>query len=166
MVVYAYLSLQNVWELLSGILGHSAVVSRKCEKGSDDFSAHGMAYVGGICPVQCDVAQKKTQTRGGIVSGNHLGPNGKRWGFSSGGCSCAGRRKSTNPNFLVRIPSGGVGVFHVKGWGPKSLVCPSFETQRNQSFGRNIEYPGILPGILPGICRDFTRDIPGSTRKV
>ena len=34
-------------------------------------------------------------------------------------------KKSTNPNFSVRILSGGVGVFHVKGWGPKSSICPS-----------------------------------------
>ena len=28
-----------------------------------------------------------------------------------------GRNRNPNPNFLVRISSGGVGVFHVKGWG-------------------------------------------------
>ena len=35
------------------------------------------------------------------------------------------RERNPNLNFLVRICSGGVGVFHVKGWGPKSSVCPS-----------------------------------------
>ena len=33
------------------------------------------------------------------------------------------RKKSTNPNFWVRMSSGGVGVFHVNGWGAKSSVC-------------------------------------------
>ena len=36
-----------------------------------------------------------------------------------------GRKRNPNTNFLVRILSGGVGVFHVKGWGPKSSGCPS-----------------------------------------
>ena len=36
-----------------------------------------------------------------------------------------GRKMNPNPNFLVRIFSGGVGVFRVKGWAPKSSVCPS-----------------------------------------
>ena len=31
-------------------------------------------------------------------------------------------KKEPKPNFLVRISSGGVGVFHVKRWGPKSSV--------------------------------------------
>ena len=36
-------------------------------------------------------------------------------------------KKSTKINFWVRISSGGVGVgvLHLKGWGPKSSVCPS-----------------------------------------
>ena len=38
--------------------------------------------------------------------------------------SFQGRKRIPNPNFLVWISSGGVGVFHVKGWGPKSSVCP------------------------------------------
>ena len=41
------------------------------------------------------------------------------------------RERNPNPKFLVRMSSGGVGVFHVKGWGPKSSVCSS-ETQGNQ----------------------------------
>ena len=43
-------------------------------------------------------------------------------------------KKNPNPNFLVRISSGGVGVFHVKGWGPKSSVCPS-KPRENKLFG-------------------------------
>ena len=54
-----------------------------------------------------------------------------------------------NPNILVRISSGGVGVFHVKGRGPKSSV--SFEAQGNATFWRHI----------PGFCRD----IPGTPEK-
>ena len=63
------------------------------------------------------------------------------------------RKRNPNPNFLVRISSAGVGVFHVKGWGPKSSVCPSdsFETQGYQTFWRDI----------PGFCRD----IPGAPEK-
>ena len=52
--------------------------------------------------------------------------------------------RSPNPNFLVRIFSGGVGVFHVKGWGAKNSGMP-FETQGNQIFWRDI----------PGFCRDI-----------
>ena len=36
-----------------------------------------------------------------------------------------GRKRNPNPNCLVRVFSGGVGVFHVNEWGPKSSVCPS-----------------------------------------
>ena len=57
-----------------------------------------------------------------------------------------GRKRNPNPNFGVRISSGGVGVFHVKGWGPRSSVCP-FEAQGNQTFWRDI----------PGLCRDIPR---------
>ena len=35
------------------------------------------------------------------------------------------RKRNPNPNFLVRIFSGGVRVFHANVWGPKSSVCPS-----------------------------------------
>ena len=40
-------------------------------------------------------------------------------------CSIQGRKRNPNPNFLVRIFSSGVEVFHMKGRGPKSSVCPS-----------------------------------------
>ena len=53
------------------------------------------------------------------------------------------RKKSTNPSFRVRIFSGGVWVFHMKGWGPKSSVCPS--KPGNQTLGRDI----------PGFCLDI-----------
>ena len=54
------------------------------------------------------------------------------------------RERNPNPNFLVRISSGRVGVKNVKGWGPKSSVCPS--------------KPG-KPNFSGGISRDFA-DIP------
>ena len=64
-----------------------------------------------------------------------------------------GRKRSPNLNFLVRIFSGGVGVFHVKGWGPKSSVWPSKPGRSN---------------FLGGISRDFagiSRKRPKSLRK-
>ena len=61
-----------------------------------------------------------------------------------------GRKRNPNPNCLVRISSGGVGVFHVKGWGPKSSVCPS-KPRETKLFG--------------GTSRDFARDIPGAPEK-
>ena len=61
-----------------------------------------------------------------------------------------GRNRSPNPNFLVRISSGGVGVFHVKGCGPKCLVCPS-KPMETKLFG--------------GRPRDFLTGYPGGTRK-
>ena len=50
------------------------------------------------------------------------------------------RQRSPNPNFLVRISSGGVGVENVKGWGPNSSVCPSKPGKPNflGGFGRDI----------------------------
>ena len=62
-------------------------------------------------------------------------------------CSLLFRKKKAipNPYFLVRISSGGVGVFHVKGGAKKFGM--SFETHGNQTFWRDV----------PGCCRD----IPG-----
>ena len=48
------------------------------------------------------------------------------------------------PKFLVQMSSGGVGVFHVKGWGPKSLVCPSKPTKTHFPA----EYPDFWQDIL------------------
>ena len=61
------------------------------------------------------------------------------------------RKRNPNLNFLVRIFSGGVGVFHVKGWGPKSSACPS-KPGKSNCFG------GISRQKLPGY--------PGGARKV
>ena len=56
------------------------------------------------------------------------------------------RKRSTNPNFLVWISSGGVGVFHVNGWGPKSSVCLS-KPREPKLLGR------ISRAFLPGYHR-------------
>ena len=70
---------------------------------------------------------------------------------------------SANPHFfgkkawkggsglLVRMFSGGVGVFHAKGWGPKSSAGP-LKPRKSKLFGR--------------ISRDFWRDIPGVPEKL
>ena len=63
---------------------------------------------------------------------------------------CSGK-KITNPNFWVRISSGGVGVFQVKGWGSKSLVCPPSKARKSNFFG--------------GISRDCCRNIPVAPEK-
>ena len=61
-----------------------------------------------------------------------------------------GRKKEPKSKlFLVRISSGGAGVFHVKGWGSKSLACTS-KPRETKLFG--------------GISRDFA-GYPGGARK-
>ena len=56
------------------------------------------------------------------------------------------------PSNLIGVEfSGGVGVFHMKGWGPKSSVCPS-------KPGKSNIFAGIYPRILLGY--------PGGARKV
>ena len=56
------------------------------------------------------------------------------------------RKRNPNPNFWVRISSGGVGVFHLKGWGPKVQYVP--QNHGNQTFLAGC--PGILPGYPGG----------------
>ena len=48
----------------------------------------------------------------------------KETGFHTMGVQQA-RKNGHKDKLLVRTPSGGVGVFYLTGWGPKSLVCPS-----------------------------------------
>ena len=60
--------------------------------------------------------------------------------FASPVLRFSGTRKGTNPNFRVRIFAGGVGVFHMNGWGPKNSVCPSKPGKSNFWAG----YPGIF----------------------
>ena len=93
-----------------------------------------------------------TQKRRALFSKNQT----KRFTRSSPGipflASLSGKKRNPNLNFLVQIFSGGAGVFHVKGWGPKSSVCPS--------------KPG-KPNLFGGISRDFagiSRRCPKSLR--
>ena len=62
-----------------------------------------------------------------------------------------GKKNEQNPNCLVRISSGGVGVFRVKGRGARSSVCAS-RPRETKLFGR--------------ISWDFCRDIPGAPEKL
>ena len=64
------------------------------------------------------------------------------------------RKRNQNPNFVVRISSGGLGVFHMKGLGQKvrygggaKKFGMSSESQGNQTFWRDI----------PGCWRDIPR---------
>ena len=64
-----------------------------------------------------------------------------------------GEKGTQTQTLLVRISSGGARDFHVKGWGPKSLVCPP-KPREAKLFG--------------GISRDFagiSRGCPKSLRK-
>ena len=65
--------------------------------------------------------------------------------------------------FWVRRPSGGVWVFHAKGWWPKSSCSPSkvclpWDSKRGM---RNV--PGILPGC-PGPLWVFKKFVPKKVR--
>ena len=53
------------------------------------------------------------------------------------------RKRNPNQNFWVRISSGGVGVFHVRGLGAKKFGM-SFETHETQAFWR------VILGFLAG----------------
>ena len=94
------------------------------------------------------------------VSGKHLmiPHSRKRWGGKSWKeWSCRAlhqaRKTSTKTNIWIRIASGEVGVFHVKVWESKSLVCGSQKawyvprSPGKTTFWR--EKPGICPDI-PG----------------
>ena len=70
------------------------------------------------------------------------------------------RKRNPNLNFLVRIFSGGVGVFHVKGWGPKSSVCPSKPRESNFFGGISRDFAGISRGrpksLRKKVCVQFS----------
>ena len=53
------------------------------------------------------------------------------------------RKRNPNLNFLIQIFSGGVGVSHVEGWGPKSSVCPSKSGKPNFFGGISRDFAGI-----------------------
>ena len=67
--------------------------------------------------------------------------------------SLQGKKRNPNPNFLIQIFSGRVGVFHVKGWGPKSSVCPS-KPRETKLFRRDI--PRFCLDI-PGVPEKFEK---------
>ena len=69
--------------------------------------------------------------------------------------SHARQKARTNPNFWVRISSGGVGVFHVKGWGSKSSACPS-KPRRTKLFGG---MPWDLAGISGGCPKCLRKNV-------
>ena len=79
--------------------------------------------------------------RGSVISGCHA-PDGIRPGISCGPYS--GTKKEHKPKLLSPDISGGVGVFHVKGWGPKSLVCPSKPGKSNFFGGISRRCPKSL----------------------
>ena len=72
---------------------------------------------------------------GGMLQGWGL----EGWGFQA-------RKTNPNLNFWARIFSGGVGVFHTKGWGPKSSVCPLKPGKSNFFGGISRDFAGILRG--------------------
>ena len=81
------------------------------------------------------------------VLGTKVGENGpKPTFFTHFRPTSQGRKRNPNPNFLVRIFSGGVGVFHTKGWGPKSSVCPSKPGKSNFFGGISRDFAGISRG--------------------
>ena len=76
------------------------------------------------------------------------------------GMNLQGRKRNPNLNFLVRIFPGGVGVFHVKRWGPKSSVCPSRPGKSNFFGGISRDFAGISRGCpkslrKKGLCSIF-----------
>ena len=82
------------------------------------------------------------------------------WGISVGSL----RKKSTNPNYLVRLSSGG-GFFHVKVQGPKSSACPSKPRETKLLGGtsqgcpeslRNKSLCSIFGPYLVVSCNNFT----------
>ena len=56
------------------------------------------------------------------------------------------KKTNPNPNFLVRICSGGVGVFHVKGCGPKSSAFPS-KPRKTKLLARISRVFARYPGV-------------------
>ena len=64
-----------------------------------------------------------------------------------------GGKRNPNLNFLVRIFSSGVGVFHVNGWGPKSSIRPSKPGKSNFLGGISRDFAGISRNFLKSLRR-------------
>ena len=67
----------------------------------------------------------------------------KTVGLISASPKVQARKRNPHPNFWVRISSGGVGVFHVKGWGPKSSACPAKPGKPSFFRGISWDFAGI-----------------------
>ena len=89
-----------------------------------------------IFPSHCWVARPRVLDPGGPPMKCH-GPCQEKCANTQGG------KKNPNPNFLVRIFSSGVGVFHVNGWGPKSSIRPSKPGKSNFLGGLSRDFAGI-----------------------
>ena len=84
---------------------------------------------------------------------NHLGTHLYMQPFlESARRNIQARKRNPNPNFLVRISSGGVGVFHVKGGGQQVRYVLRNPGKPNLF----VAWPGILPGY-PGGARKFEK---------
>ena len=68
-------------------------------------------------------------------------------------------KRAQRLTFGVRRPPGGVGVFHVKGWWPKSSCPPSKVCLPWVSKRGNWDVPGILPGC-PAPLGVFKKFVP------
>ena len=90
-----------------------------------------------LCPFSNPWCQKGGSIGKGVFSERSISQ--RAWGFGH-----------PNPNFMVRISSGGMGVFHARGWGPKSSVCPSKPRETK---------------LFSGVSWDFCRDVPGAPEK-
>ena len=74
------------------------------------------------------------------------------------------KKKSTKINFLGRRLSGGVGVFHAKGWGSKSSRPPSKVCFPWVSREGSWDILGVLPGCPgPSLCKKVLAHFSFST---
>ena len=94
-----------------------------------------------------------------VEAGAGPAPRARKPGQSAHAESQA-RKRNPNLNFLVRIFSGGTGVFHMKGWGPKSSVCPSKPGKSNFFGGISRDFAGIsrrrLKSLRKKVCVQFS----------
>ena len=67
----------------------------------------------------------------------------------------SGKKKEPNPNFLVRMSSGGGGLPR-EGVGQKSSVCHS-KPRETKHFWAG--YPGIFGGMSPGCPKSLRKHI-------
>ena len=79
-----------------------------------------------------------------------------------------GKKRSTDPNFWVRMSSSGVAIFHVKGWVPKSSVCSSKPRENKLFGGISRDFAGISQGhpksLRKKVCVQFLAPIEWTLR--